>query len=102
MDDGYTKEELREIAEKLIERLRKYRNRTCTTTWDLLEEAGYDVWEMDDLDLIDIHYALEEAARENRIILDRSAHDGMKEGMPFHLDFVIRKDRQGLGKKEIS
>ncbi|MBR2562522.1 MAG: hypothetical protein IKE31_10320 [Eubacterium sp.] len=93
MKDGYTKEELREIAEKLIEIIREYRNQTRSTTWDLLEEAGYDVWEMDDLELIDIHYTLEEAARKNHIILDSSAHDSMKEGMPFHLDFVVRKQK---------
>lgn len=81
----YTDTELCGIAADLIEDLRECEDGTVTSTAELAGKHGYD-----DIDLFELHYALLDAAKANRITLDMSAHNGMSEGLPFNLPFTVR------------
>ena len=93
MSKNYSKEDLRQIAEGLIEELRECEDGTCITTWQLLKEAGYDMDEFEFMDLFEIHADLFEEARKNHITLDMSAHDGKVEGLLYNLDYVVHNKR---------
>lgn len=47
--------------------------------------------ELNDSDLFDLDYALGLMARKEGLELDRSHHDGMVEGLPYNLNFYVRK-----------
>lgn len=83
MSKNYTKEELRLIAEELVEDLRECENGTNISTSQLIKAVGYDQDSFDLYDLFDIHAALLRAARSNYITLDMSAHKDKVEGLPF-------------------
>ena len=53
--------------------------------------ASYELNKLSEDDLFQIVEALSRAAKASNITLDMSAHDGMEEGMPFHLDFIVRR-----------
>ncbi len=91
MDERYTKLEIREIAEHLVEELREYEDGTVTTTADLAQDQGYI--DMETFNLFDLHDALFKAARSNHITLDMSEHEGIPEGLPYNLTFVVRNKR---------
>ena len=89
MSEIHSKEDLQYIVEDLIDELRECENGTAFDTVQLLKSAGYDISEFDHDDLYDIHFTLFRKAKENHITLDMSAHDGMVEGLPFHLDYIV-------------
>ena len=93
MSEIHSKEDLQYIVENLIDELRECEDGTTFDTFHLLERAGYDGSEFDHDDLYDIHFTLLKKAKENHITLDMSAHDGMVEGLPFHLDYIVRNKR---------
>ena len=88
-----TKTELRHIAESLVEELREMPDGTDITSGELLRIGGYDPQESDFSELMDYHQYLFLAAKANHIILDMSKHDGMVEGLPFNLDFVVKNKK---------
>ena len=53
--------------------------------------AGYDVNKLSEGDLLDIHEALFSAAKASNITLDMSDHEGLVEGLPYNLDFIVRR-----------
>lgn len=87
------KTELRHIAEDLIEDLREMPDGAEITSAQLLEAGGYNLNEFEFTDLMEYHQALFRAAKANRITLDMSKHEGMIEGLPFNLEFVVRNQR---------
>ena len=89
MSEKYTKEELKYIADSLVEDLRECEDGTEITTCQLLHAAGYDISEFEWDNLFDIHDALFRAARANHITLDMSKHEGLEEGLPYNLDFIV-------------
>ncbi|MCR5649686.1 MAG: hypothetical protein K6F86_00720 [Lachnospiraceae bacterium] len=89
MGERYSKEDLRDIAESLIEDLRECEDGTDITTWQLVKAAGYDMDNFKEWDLFDVHDALFHAAKANHITLDMSAHEGKEEGLPYNLDFIV-------------
>ena len=93
MRKKFSKADLRHIAEGLIEDLRECEDGTVTTTWRLLKAQGYEEREFEDWDLFDIHDALFNAARANKITLDMSVHDNRCEGLLYNLDFVVRNKK---------
>ena len=93
MSEKYSKTDLRHIAENLIEDLRECEDGTDITTWQLVKAAGYDMDEFGEWDLFDVHDALFRAAKANHITLDMSAHDGLVEGLPYNLDFIVHNKR---------
>lgn len=90
MGEKYSITDLQYIAEDLVEELRECEYGTEISTSELLKISGYDLDEFEYDDLFDLHYALFKAARENHIHLDMSAHNGLEEGLPFNLDFIVR------------
>ena len=85
------KETLNEIVAVLIDHLKAAPDGYAVTTYLLLENAGYDARSFVFADLFEIHIALFEAAEEAGLILDMSKHLNKVEGLPFHLDFILRK-----------
>ena len=91
MDKKLSRAEIQHIAEDLFEFLQEYENGTSITTSNLMLSAGYDPEEYDTFDLIRIHDALFDTAKANDIVLDMSAHNNKYEGLPFVLDYVVKK-----------
>ena len=87
-----TKAEVERIVEELVEELRELTDGTEITSRQLLERAGCDLKELSEDELFDCHEALCQAAEDARISLDMSKHEGIQEGLPWDLDFVVRND----------
>lgn len=80
----------------LLTRILKFRSEGYnTTTRRLLAETGMDMEMLSDGALMDLHKALFEAAEKEGLILDMSSHDGMLEGLPYDLDFTVRRKEPG-------
>lgn len=88
---NYSKEEILQIAEYLVEELRELDDGASTTTAKLAADCGYD--DMDMSELFELDEALFKAAKKNHIKLDLSSHKDMVEGLPFNLDFVVKNKR---------
>lgn len=88
MSEKFSKEDIRLIAEELVENLRECEDGTVMATADLAREKGYGSMEM--TDLFELDKALSQAARKNKITLDRSAYDGIPVGLPFNIPFVVK------------
>ena len=82
-------DELQSIVSGLVEELRELPDHTELTTWQLMDRAGYMDEELSNEDLMDIDYALRQAARKAHITLDGSKHDGLVEGLPYNLDYIV-------------
>ena len=93
MSERYTKEDLRSIAEDLIEDLREMEDGTAITTWQLLKALGYDMDEFEFMDLFEVHAAIFDAARRHHITLDMSAHDEKVEGLLYNLDYIVHNQK---------
>jgi hypothetical protein len=91
MSDKYSKNDIKYIAEDLVEELRECKDGTVTTTAMLAKKYGYDGMEMEDL--FDLHDALFRTVKANKITLDMSEHDGKVEGLPFNLTFIVRNKK---------
>ena len=92
MNEYYTKTDLRRIVRAVNKKLRECEDGTDITTCQLVVETGYDVKRLSEGDLLDIHEALFRAAKASNITLDMSAHEGMEEGLPYNLDFIVRRN----------
>ena len=91
MNKKLSKAEVQHIAEDLFGSLRKCEDGTSITTTKLMLSAGYDPGKYNTFDLIRIHDALFDAAKANDIVLDMSSHNKKYEGLPFVLDYVVKK-----------
>ena len=76
---------------EMIERIKQLPDGTATTTARLLLDLGYPVKEWSE-DMFKAHYELMEEAEKQGIDLDMSSHDGKFEGLPYNLDFVVKKN----------
>ena len=92
MGNNYSKAEKRQIVKDLYKYLHECEEGTDITTCQLLDAAGYKVDQFSEGDLMDINRELFKSAKANHIILDMSAHDGMVEGLPYNLDFIVRHE----------
>ena len=85
------KNKLEGIIPVLIERLNAAPDGYDITTAQLLQVAGYRLEDFEFMDLFDIHFALFEAAEKAGMTLDMSSHENKVEGLPFNLDFILKK-----------
>ena len=92
-DAKMSKEEIRHIAEDMIEELRECEDGYVTTSGRLARAYGYGEEELGFMGMFDLHEALFRAARANHITLDMSSHEGKVEGLPFNLDFVVHNKK---------
>ncbi|HAE15778.1 MAG TPA: hypothetical protein DCG51_04435 [Erysipelotrichaceae bacterium] len=88
MRQNYSDSEIRNLAEYLIEDLRECEDGTVTSTYELAKKSGYE-----DLDFFELDNALRRSAKENKIILDMSEHDGQAEGLPYNLTFTVHNQK---------
>ena len=79
------------VVRALLALLAAAPNGTVTTTGRLLSAAGIEDRAVSEGDLFDIHFDLFTAAEQAGWVLDMSAHEGKQEGLPYNLDFVLRK-----------
>ena len=91
MSENYSKADILDIAESMIEDLRECEDGTVTTTAKLARTCDYD--DMETSDLFDLHHALLRAARANHITLDMLEHKDKAEGLPFNLEFIVKNKR---------
>ncbi len=85
-----TKKELQKIADTLAEKLDTMPDGLEISSAQLLMDNGYDIKDFEMMDLFEYHNCLFSAAKKKHIVLDMSKHDGLIEGLPFNLDFVVR------------
>lgn len=85
------KARLKEIITVLIERLQAAPDGYDVTSTQLLQVAGFSLDDFEFTDLFDIHFALFDAAEKVGLTLDMSSHENKVEGLPFNLDFILRK-----------
>jgi len=91
---GMDKTKLAEVIPVLIERLQAAPDGYDITTAQLMQVAGYRLEDFEFTDLFDVHFALFEAAEKADLTLDMSEHENKVEGLPFNLDFILRKQNQ--------
>ena len=94
-----TDNECRKIAEACADKLEGVPDGFEMTTAMLVKECGFDLYEMDFGDLIEVHMALFKTAKARKLKLDMSKHDGKVEGLPYNLDFAVyhRKKSRNQG-----
>jgi len=85
------KTKLKQIIPVLIEHLQSAPEGYDITSAQLLSAAGFSLDDFEFMDLFDIHFALFEAAEKAGLKLDMSSHEDKVEGLPFNLDFILRK-----------
>ena len=94
MGKKLTKDEIRIIAEDLVEELRESPDGTRINTSLLLRQAGHEE-DFDPIDMIRIHDELFEQAEANNMTMDMSGHENKTEGLPYNLYYIIHnKDAQ--------
>lgn len=86
-----TKAKLNKIIPVLIEHLQNAPDGYNITSAQLLKATGFSLDDFEFMDLFDIHFALFEAAEKAGLTLDTSSHENKVEGLPFNLDFILRK-----------
>ena len=85
-----TKEELKSIAEELVEELIFLPEGAELTSAGLLSWVGYDPYDFGLDELLDYHDYLLRAARADHITLDMSKRDDEIGGLPFKVKFAVR------------
>lgn len=93
-----TVQEKNAIVDRIIQEIQNMPDGSKATTIMLMGRCGIDTSGMDKdyfYDLFRIHDALFKKTKHCGIYLDMSAHNGLEEGLPFNLDFIIRKRKPG-------
>ena len=80
---------IRRIADDMLRVALKLPDGSEETTVSLLKAAGYDPL-CHEKELNELHNALFKAAKKADVDLDMRKHDGLLEGLPYNLEFVIR------------
>ena len=89
MDRKYSDKKIDKIAEEMVNRLLKQENGFESSVGKLVDELGYSNMEI--LDMMELNQKVFAQAEEQGLILDMSMHDGLEEGLPFNLDFVLKR-----------
>ena len=80
---------VKRIASEMLLTALKKPDGSEETTVSLLKDAGYEPL-CHDRELHELHNALFMAAKKEDVDLDMRKHDGLLEGLPYNLEFVIR------------
>ena len=93
MKNAPTKPDMKTVLSQLVSLLDEYEDGEATTLIRMLEQLGYDTNEFDHLELMEILDSfIDEALKRKGVILGAFAHRGKEVGMPYLLDFMIRKN----------
>ena len=87
------KNELNEVVQDLLKRIRELPDGSSISTAILVEEAYNNPRDLRD-SLMEIHFALLDAAKKEGIKLDMSEYDDKAVGLPYNLNYVIRHGRK--------
>jgi len=90
MDRKYSDKKLDQIAERIVKQLSKQEDGFNSTVAMMASGLGYSDMEMEDLFVL--NEKVFKLANESGLTLDMSAHDGLFEGLPFNLDFTLKRD----------
>ncbi len=88
MSEKYTMEDLRNIAENMVETLREYEDETVTTTGRIAKEAGFN--NLSASELSEIHKDLLHFAKVNQIKLEISDNADVQ---PYDLEFTVKNKK---------
>ena len=80
----------KEAASKLMEEIKKLPLGTRTTT-AILYKTVFGSLPDDEVILFDINNMLLKMSEKEGYFLDGSEHEGKEEGLPFNLDFIIKR-----------
>jgi len=99
-----TKNRTEEIAIEILAYLATVEEGTELTTWEAADAVYGRIFnngtyaikgeEMDELDLMQIDYAIRKNARKKGLKLDSSKYDGMVIGLPYNIGYVITRCRK--------
>lgn len=82
-----------EMVKGMIEVLRSLPDGTEITTYQLARKAGFQISIYDASTLLPLHFAIFDAAEKAGIELDMSKHENKFEGLPFNLDYAVRREK---------
>ena len=89
MNRQYSDKKIDKIAEKIVNRLQKQENGFESSVGEMADELGYSNMEI--LDMMELNQRVFAQAEEQGLVLDMSMHDGLEEGLPFNLVFVLKR-----------
>jgi len=89
------KEETESLANRIAEKLCTLPEGSETTSGRLLRKYGGIKEELSEEEMLAFHEALFRAAREKGLVLDTSRHEFRLEGLPWNLDFAVRRSESG-------
>ena len=87
------KEETESLANRIAEELCTLPEGSETTSGRLLRKYGGMKEELSEEEMLAFHEALFRAAREKGLVLDTSRHEFRLEGLPWNLDFAVRRSK---------
>lgn len=99
-----TKNRTEEIALEILDYLATVDEGSELTTWEAADAVYGRIFnngtyaikgeEMDELELMQIDYAIRKNARKKGLKLDSSKYDGMVIGLPYNIGYVITRCRK--------
>ena len=82
-----------EMVEKMLDVLRDLPEGAEITTYQLAKKAGFNISIYDASTLFPLHFAIFDEAEKAGIELDMSKHENKVEGLPFNLDYAVRRGK---------
>ena len=99
-----TKNKIEEISLEILDYLATVEEGTELTTWEAADAVYGKIFnngvyaimgeEIDQVELMEIDYAIRKNAREKGLKLDSSKYDGMVIGLPYNIGYVIKRCRK--------
>ena len=99
-----TKNKIEEISLEILDYLATVEEGTELTTWEaadavygkIFNNGVYEIKgeELDEVELMEIDYAIRRNARKKGLKLDSSKYDGMVIGLPNNIGYVIKRCRK--------
>ena len=90
MERKHTDKKLDQIAERIVKRLSEQEDGFNSTVAMMASSLCYSDMEMEDLFVL--NEKVFKIAGESGLTLNMSVHDGLFEGLPFNLDFTLKKN----------
>lgn len=87
---NFSEKKINGIAVRIVEFLMKQDEGFNSTVCQLAVKMGYP--DMEIHDLFELNNQVFMLASEKGLNLDMSEHDGKEEGLPFNLDFALKKN----------
>ena len=99
-----TKNKIEEISLEILDYLATVEEGTELTTWEAADAVYGKIFnngvyvikgeEIDEVELMEIDYAIRRNARKKGLKLDSSKYDGMVIGLPYNIGYAIKRCRK--------